>query len=66
MRAHLDAETARRAAIWRITRMDGAPFLFIDPHRSCGSRWHWSSGSLRFSGNGVQNAQPSSYLLASC
>jgi hypothetical protein len=27
MRAHLDAETTRLAAIWRITRKDGAQFF---------------------------------------
>jgi hypothetical protein len=30
MRAHLDAETTRLAAIWRITRKDGQRFLFTD------------------------------------
>jgi len=28
MRAHLDGETTRLAAIWRITRKDGAQFFF--------------------------------------
>ena len=30
MRGHLDAETTRLAAIWRITRKDGAQFFFTD------------------------------------
>jgi hypothetical protein len=30
MRAHLDEETTRLAAIWRITRKDGAQFFFTD------------------------------------
>jgi hypothetical protein len=30
MRAHLDAETTQLAAIWRITRKDGAQFFFTD------------------------------------
>jgi hypothetical protein len=30
MRAHLDLETTRLAAIWRITRKDGAQFFFTD------------------------------------
>jgi hypothetical protein len=30
MRAHLDAETTRLAAIWRITRKDGQQFFFTD------------------------------------
>ena len=33
MRAHLDAETTRLAAIWRITRTDGAQFFFTDHDR---------------------------------
>jgi hypothetical protein len=33
MRAHLDAETTRLAAIWRITRKDGALFFFTDHDR---------------------------------
>jgi hypothetical protein len=33
MRAHLDAETTRLAAIWRITRKDGQRFLFTDHDR---------------------------------
>jgi uncharacterized phage protein (TIGR02218 family) len=33
MRAHLDAETTRLAAIWRITRKDGQKFLFTDHDR---------------------------------
>ena len=32
MRAHLDEETTKLAAIWRITRKDGAQFFFTD-HR---------------------------------
>jgi hypothetical protein len=33
MRAHLDAETTRLAAIWRITRQDGQQFFFTDHDR---------------------------------
>ena len=33
MRAHLDAETTRLAAIWRITRKGGAQFFFTDHDR---------------------------------
>jgi hypothetical protein len=33
MRAHLDAETTRLAAIWRITRTDGQQFFFTDHDR---------------------------------
>ena len=33
MRAHLDAETTRLAAIWRITRKDGQQFFFTDHDR---------------------------------
>ena len=33
MRAHLYAETTRLAAIWRITRKDGAQFFFTDQDR---------------------------------
>jgi hypothetical protein len=33
MRAHLDAETTRLAAIWRITRKDGHQFFFTDHDR---------------------------------
>ena len=33
MRAHLDAGTTRLAAIWRITRKDGAQFFFTDHDR---------------------------------
>jgi hypothetical protein len=33
MRAHLDLETTRLAAIWRITRKDGAQFFFTDHDR---------------------------------
>jgi hypothetical protein len=33
MRAHLDAETTRVAAIWRITRKDGQQFFFTDHDR---------------------------------
>jgi hypothetical protein len=33
MRAHLDGETTRLAAIWRITRKDGAQFFFTDHDR---------------------------------
>jgi hypothetical protein len=33
MRAHLDEETTRLAAIWRITRKDGAQFFFTDQDR---------------------------------
>jgi hypothetical protein len=33
MRAHLDAETTRLAAIWRITRTDGQVFRFTDHDR---------------------------------
>jgi hypothetical protein len=33
MRAHLDAETMRLAAIWRITRKDGQQFFFTDHDR---------------------------------
>ena len=33
MRAHLDAETTRLAAIWRITRKDGQKFFFTDHDR---------------------------------
>src|SRR5918995_4872193 len=33
MRAHLDEETTRLAAIWRITRKDGAQFFFTDHDR---------------------------------
>jgi hypothetical protein len=33
MRAHLDAETTPLAAIWRITRKDGARFFFTDHER---------------------------------
>jgi hypothetical protein len=33
MRAHLDAEMTRLAAIWRITRKDGAQFFFTDHDR---------------------------------
>jgi uncharacterized phage protein (TIGR02218 family) len=33
MRAHLDGETTRLAAIWRITRKDGAQFFFTDHNR---------------------------------
>jgi hypothetical protein len=33
MRAHLDGETARRGAIRRITRKDGAQFFFTDHDR---------------------------------
>jgi hypothetical protein len=33
MRAHLDAETTRLVAIWRITRKDGAQFFFTDHDR---------------------------------
>jgi hypothetical protein len=33
MRAHLDLETTRVAAIWRITRKDGAQFFFTDHDR---------------------------------
>ena len=33
MRAHLDAETTRLAAIWRITRKDGEQFFFTDHDR---------------------------------
>jgi hypothetical protein len=33
MRAHLNAETTRLAAIWRITRKDGAQFFFTDHDR---------------------------------
>jgi uncharacterized phage protein (TIGR02218 family) len=34
MRAHLDGETTRLAAIWRITRKDGAQFFFTDHDRN--------------------------------
>jgi hypothetical protein len=30
MRAHLDAEITRLAAIWQITRKDGQQFFFTD------------------------------------
>jgi hypothetical protein len=33
MRAHLDLETTRLAAIWRITRKDGQQFFFTDHDR---------------------------------
>jgi hypothetical protein len=33
MRAHLDEETTRLAAIWRITRKDGVQFFFTDHDR---------------------------------
>ena len=33
MRAHLEEETTRLAAIWRITRKDGAQFFFTDHDR---------------------------------
>ena len=33
MRAHLDLETTRLAAIWRITRKDGEQFFFTDHDR---------------------------------
>jgi hypothetical protein len=33
MRAHLDAETTKLAAIWRITRKDGQQFFFTDHDR---------------------------------
>jgi hypothetical protein len=33
MRAHLDRETTRLAAIWRITRKDGQQFFFTDHDR---------------------------------
>ena len=33
MRAHLDAEKTRLAAIWRITRKDGQQFFFTDHDR---------------------------------
>jgi hypothetical protein len=33
MRAHLDEETTRLAAIWQITRKDGAQFFFTDHDR---------------------------------
>ena len=33
MRAHLDEDTTRLAAIWRITRKDGAQFFFTDHDR---------------------------------
>jgi uncharacterized phage protein (TIGR02218 family) len=33
MRAHLDEETTRLAAIWRITRKDGQQFFFTDHDR---------------------------------
>ena len=33
MRTHLDEETTRLAAIWRITRKDGAQFFFTDHDR---------------------------------
>ncbi len=33
MRAHLDEEATRLAAIWRITRQDGAQFFFTDHDR---------------------------------
>ncbi len=33
MRAHLDEETTQLAAIWRITRKDGAQFFFTDHDR---------------------------------
>ena len=33
MRAHLDEETTRLGAIWRITRKDGAQFFFTDHDR---------------------------------
>ena len=33
MRAHLDAETTRLGAIWRITRKDGQQFFFTDHDR---------------------------------
>jgi hypothetical protein len=33
MRAHLDEETTRLAAIWRITRKDGAQFFLTDHDR---------------------------------
>jgi hypothetical protein len=33
MRAHLDEETTRLAAVWRITRKDGQKFFFTDHDR---------------------------------
>jgi hypothetical protein len=33
MRTHLDEETTRLAAIWRITRKDGQQFFFTDHDR---------------------------------
>jgi uncharacterized phage protein (TIGR02218 family) len=36
MRAHLDAETSRLAAVWRITRKDGVQFFFTDHDRNIG------------------------------
>jgi hypothetical protein len=36
MRAHLDEETTRLAAIWRITRKDGQQFFFTDHDRDIG------------------------------
>jgi hypothetical protein len=33
MRVHLDEETTRLAAVWRITRKDGQQFFFTDHDR---------------------------------
>jgi hypothetical protein len=37
MRAHLDQETTRLAATWRITRKDGQQFFFTDHDRTSSS-----------------------------
>jgi hypothetical protein len=54
MRAHLDAETTRLAAIWRITRKDGQQFFFTDYHRDIvfgvGSTGRMPGSSARRSG----------------
>jgi hypothetical protein len=54
MRAHLDAETTRLAAIWRITRKEGQQFFFTDHDRDSVFRGRGLPGRCRVRAHGDQ------------
>jgi pyruvate dehydrogenase (quinone) len=66
MRAHLDAETTRLAAIWRVTRKDGQQFFFTDhgKRRLLGSFWHGSMANAMAQGIGAQAAFPGRQVIS--
>jgi hypothetical protein len=69
MRAHLDEETTRLAAIWRITRKDGAQFFFTDHDREivfAGDTYRADAGFERTASGAMPGSRSTTSTWSGC